>query len=159
MAAQPAARAGQSVWPVYANTPAAPEYDPDTMRAAKTWFGKGSEFLGSSAGQLVERTQQAELALVGRSNAGKSTLLNTLVRQDVSRVSKRPGMTHDLDMFSLGPPASGKVLVDLPGFGYAARTGKPERDAWMQIISSYLAGRASSGQLRRALLLLDVRYV
>ena len=92
-----------------------------------------------------------ELAFVGRSNVGKSSLINALTgRKTLARVSQTPGRTRELNFFNLG----GKLmLVDLPGYGYAKASKTLAMD-WQQLIFAYLAGRAT---LRRVVLLLDGR--
>lgn len=93
-----------------------------------------------------------EIAFAGRSNVGKSSLLNALTgRKSLARTSNTPGRTRELNFFSLTP---GLRLVDLPGYGYA-KVSKTEVSAWTELLKSYLAGRPN---LRRALLLVDSRH-
>ena len=95
-----------------------------------------------------------EVALLGRSNVGKSSLLNRLVqRRSLARTSKTPGRTRLLNFFLVRRPEGELRVVDLPGYGWA-RVGKGERREWQALVESYLAKRAS---LRLALLLHDVR--
>ena len=103
---------------------------------------------------------QAEVALIGRSNAGKSSLLNALLGQRLSSTSKRPGHTEDLHFFRV-PARQELFLVDLPGYGYAAHRAKAQKAAWMELIAGYLhdRGRDGGGVCRRVLLLVDVRCV
>ena len=76
-----------------------------------------------------------EVAFAGRSNAGKSSALNTLTNQkNLARTSKTPGRTQLINLFEV---AEGKRLVDLPGYGYARRS-KAEREKWAQLIERYL---------------------
>jgi GTP-binding protein len=96
-----------------------------------------------------------EIAFVGRSNAGKSSLLNALAgRRALARTSATPGKTRLVNFFRVErrerPPL---LLVDLPGYGWA-RVAKRERAAWQRLIEGYLEGRAP---LRAVLLLLDAR--
>jgi GTP-binding protein len=99
------------------------------------------EKLGSSA---------AEVAFVGRSNVGKSTLLNALCRRDLARVSGTPGRTRTINVFLAGLD---RWLVDLPGYGYAS--GDPrERAAWGPMIEGYLTGRPT---LRGVFVLVDAK--
>jgi GTP-binding protein len=96
-----------------------------------------------------------EIAFVGRSNVGKSSLLNALAqRRALARTSATPGKTRLVNFFRVErrdrPPL---LLVDLPGYGWA-RVAKRERAAWQRLIEGYLAGRAA---LRAVLLLLDAR--
>jgi len=92
-----------------------------------------------------------EIAFVGRSNVGKSSLVNALTgRKTVARVSQTPGRTQQINFFNLG----GKLmLVDLPGYGYA-KASKTLAMEWQTLIFAYLSGRAT---LSRALLLIDAR--
>jgi GTP-binding protein len=110
-----------------------------------------AEFLISAAapGQFPS-DRGAEVAFVGRSNAGKSTAINTIVqRQGLARTSKTPGRTRLLNFFELAPM---QRIVDLPGYGYA--TGpEAERRTWQPLIEA-LAGRAS---LRGWFLIVDAR--
>ena len=92
-----------------------------------------------------------EVAFAGRSNVGKSSLINALTgRNTLARTSKTPGRTRQINFFSLGDRLQ---LVDLPGYGYA-RASKTSIGAWTTLVHRYLEGRAS---LRRACLLIDAR--
>ncbi len=94
----------------------------------------------------------AEVAILGRSNVGKSTFLNTLVgRRRLARTSRVPGKTRRIHFYRLDSSA---YLVDLPGYGYAA-VARSERRAWREQVESYLKGTRPS--LRGALLLVDPR--
>jgi GTP-binding protein len=93
-----------------------------------------------------------EIAFAGRSNVGKSSLLNSLVkRKAFARVSKTPGRTRELNFFRVNEQFS---LVDLPGYGYA-KISKERKAAWRPLIDSYLR---NSPYLRGVVLLLDVRH-
>lgn len=91
-----------------------------------------------------------EVALVGRSNAGKSSFLNALVGKQVAFVSQQPGKTRLINFFDMGKHYR---LVDLPGYGYSKRSGEEQR-SWQQMIESYFSTR---GQLAGMLLLMDCR--
>ena len=92
-----------------------------------------------------------EIAFIGRSNVGKSTLVNALVGQKtLAKTSQNPGHTKQLNFFELGERL---ILVDMPGYGYA-KVSKAQKGEWDQLIKSYLAGRPS---LERALVLIDAR--
>jgi GTP-binding protein len=92
-----------------------------------------------------------EVAFAGRSNVGKSSLLNALTgRRALARISTRPGRTQQLNFFDLGGRL---VLVDMPGYGYAEAGKRVKRD-WQGLMFDYLRGRPT---LRRVLLLLDAR--
>lgn len=95
----------------------------------------------------------AEVAFAGRSNAGKSSAINALTnRTRLAFVSKTPGRTQTINFFECG---SGRRLVDLPGYGYAA-VSQAERRHWGTLISAYLLGRTS---LRGLVLVADARRV
>lgn len=97
----------------------------------------------------------AEFAFAGRSNVGKSTLINTLVGvPKLARASNTPGRTRLLNWFEV-TPQKGKLVnfVDLPGFGYA-RVPREMRDAWRPMVESYLTGRST---LRLVFVLIDAR--
>jgi GTP-binding protein len=92
-----------------------------------------------------------EIAFVGRSNAGKSSLINALTnRKALARVSHTPGRTREINFFRLGERL---MLADLPGYGYA-KASKTMAAEWQKLIFAYLRGRAS---LRRVSLLIDAR--
>ncbi len=109
------------------------------------------QFLGSFPERPPE-TGLPEIAFAGRSNVGKSSMLNTLLRSHkAARVSSRPGRTQLINLFQLGQAA---VFADLPGYGYAA---VPDEVAarWKPMIETYLADRAA---LRLVVLLVDTRH-
>ncbi|HEX7547148.1 MAG TPA: ribosome biogenesis GTP-binding protein YihA/YsxC [Gemmatimonadaceae bacterium] len=112
------------------------------------------EFLGGMATAEGWRPEGAlpEVAFAGRSNVGKSSLLNRLVRRKAfARVSNTPGRTRELNFFLVNKSF---VLVDLPGYGYA-RVSKAKRAEWRPLIEGYLR---SSPALRGIVQLLDVRH-
>ncbi|MFM1514760.1 ribosome biogenesis GTP-binding protein YihA/YsxC [Helcococcus ovis] len=93
-----------------------------------------------------------EIALAGRSNVGKSSLINSLVnRKNLARTSSKPGKTRTVNFYNI----DGKFrLVDLPGYGYAA-VSKSEKDKWAETIETYLSVREN---LREVILLVDIRH-
>ena len=97
-----------------------------------------------------------EIAFVGRSNAGKSTCINTLTQQKrLAFASKTPGRTQSINLFSLGRQGqTDAVLADLPGYGYAA-VPKADKLRWQQVMASYLVTREN---LRAVVLLVDPRH-
>lgn len=112
------------------------------------------EFLGgmATAGGWRPDAGLPEIAFAGRSNVGKSSLLNRLVhRKKLARVSNTPGRTREINFFKVNDRF---VLVDLPGYGYA-RVSKERRAEWKPLIESYLRG---SSDLRGIVQLLDVRH-
>lgn len=95
-----------------------------------------------------------EIAVLGRSNVGKSSLLNRMVqRRQLARTSGTPGKTRLAHFYAVVRPEGACVLVDLPGYGYA-RVSRAERRGWRGLVEGYLTGREI---LRAALLLQDVR--
>jgi GTP-binding protein len=111
------------------------------------------EFIGGMAEKHGWRPESSlpEVAFAGRSNVGKSSLLNTLVRRKAfARVSRTPGRTREINFFRIN---NGFVLVDLPGYGYA-RVSKEKKAEWRPMIESYLR---RTTQLRGIVLLLDIR--
>lgn len=97
-------------------------------------------------------TGLTEVAFAGRSNVGKSSLINGLTgRKSLARSSNTPGRTRQINFFSL---ADRLLLVDLPGYGYA-RASKTEIAAWTALVEDYLRGRPT---LRRTCLLIDARH-
>ena len=97
------------------------------------------EFVMSAADVEQLPASQAEVAVVGRSNVGKSSLLNALAqRKALAKVSSKPGRTQLLNCFAL---AEGGTVVDLPGYGYAATASKTSRDQWRRRMDRYLLTR------------------
>lgn len=112
------------------------------------------EFMGgmASAGGWRPEASLPEIAFAGRSNVGKSSLLNRLVhRRKLARVSNTPGRTREVNFFKVNERF---VLVDLPGYGYA-RVSKERRAEWRPLIEGYLRG---SPELRGIVQLLDARH-
>ena len=112
------------------------------------------EFLGglASVGGWRPPVELPEIAFAGRSNVGKSSLLNRLVRRKAfARVSNTPGRTREINFFKVN---GAFVLVDLPGYGYA-RVSKTRRAEWRPLIEEYLRQSAS---LRGIVQLLDARH-
>jgi GTP-binding protein len=100
------------------------------------------------------RTPLPEIALLGRSNVGKSSLLNRLAqRRRLARTSTSPGKTRLVHFYRIERPGRALLLVDLPGYGWA-RVSKAERAGWKALVEAYLARRK---RLRGAILLQDLR--
>jgi GTP-binding protein len=111
------------------------------------------EFMGGMAEKEGWRPESSlpEIAFAGRSNVGKSSLLNSLVRRkSFARVSRTPGRTREINFFRINNEF---VLVDLPGYGYA-RISKERKQEWRPMIDSYMR---RTTQLRGIVLLLDIR--
>jgi GTP-binding protein len=108
--------------------------------------------LGAASIEGLPQPGPAEIAFAGRSNVGKSSLLNALAgRKNLARASTTPGRTQEINFFNLGDRLR---LVDLPGFGYA-RAARKDAERWSQLTRDYLKGRAS---LKRVCLLVDSRH-
>ena len=123
------------------------------IEAGRRLFAGEWNFL-SAAGSLASLPGAArpEIAFAGRSNVGKSSLINALTgRRSLARTSNTPGRTQELIFFG---GAGRLVLVDLPGYGYAA-AAKSKVAAWTKLIHEYLRGRAT---LARVYLLVDARH-
>ena len=128
-------------------------FTPDQIETARKIFSGPCDFMLGVAGldQLPE-TDRAEIAFAGRSNVGKSSLLNALTnRKDLARTSNTPGRTQQLNFFNLGDQMN---IVDMPGYGYA-KVSKATRKEWDDLIFSYLRGRPN---LRAVFILIDSRH-
>jgi GTP-binding protein len=114
-----------------------------------------AEWLATAAGpEGFPEPSVPEVTFVGRSNVGKSSLLNALVqRKKLARTSSAPGKTRLIHFFKVERPEKETHFVDLPGYGYA-KVSKSERKNWQRLIESYLEGRPT---LRAAVLLQDMR--
>ena len=109
------------------------------------------KFVGSfEEVEKLPNTAFAEYAFVGRSNVGKSSLINAIVSENVARTSNTPGRTQSLNLFNVQDRI---MIVDLPGYGYA-RVAKVEAMRWLNRLEKYLINRA---QLRRLFILIDSR--
>ena len=112
----------------------------------------------TTAAQLhqLPALQVPEIAFVGRSNAGKSTAINTLTQQtQLAFASKKPGRTQHINLFALGRQGTtDAVLADLPGYGYAA-VPKADKERWQRVMASYLVSRAN---LSAVVMLCDPRH-
>lgn len=126
---------------------------PDVIEAARKLFAGPCDFMAGVANlEQLPPDGPPEIAFIGRSNVGKSSLLNALTnRKALARVSNTPGRTQQLNFFTL---ADKLRLVDLPGYGYA-KVSKTDRRDWNFLIKDYLRGRTT---LARVMLLIDSRH-
>jgi GTP-binding protein len=130
-----------------------PEETARALEAGRKLFAQACEFmLGVASESQLPDSDLQEVGFAGRSNVGKSSLINALTgRKTLARTSNTPGRTRQLNFFDLGGRL---VLVDLPGYGYA-KAAKREVAAWNELILAYLKGRV---QLARVCLLIDARH-
>jgi len=129
------------------------EFDEETLQQADRMFRRPCDFVKGVV-KVADLPDDAfpEVAFAGRSNVGKSSLLNALVgHKALARTSNTPGRTREVNYFLLNESA---WLVDLPGYGYA-KAPKTEVAGWNRLIEDYLRGRAS---LKRVFLLVDSRH-
>lgn len=129
------------------------EDDAARLEAGRLLFAQECTFMrGVASLDALPDPDLPEIAFAGRSNVGKSSLINALTgRSTLARTSNTPGRTQQLNFFDLGGRL---VLVDLPGYGYA-RAGKQAIAAWNRTLRAYLAGRVV---LQRLCLLIDSRH-
>ncbi|MBA4339392.1 ribosome biogenesis GTP-binding protein YihA/YsxC [Hyphomonas sp.] len=130
-----------------------PSFSDDQIEAGRLLFSGSAEFvMGVVDLAGLPPADRLEVCFAGRSNVGKSSLINALAgRAKLARASTEPGRTRELNYFDIG---EGRLfLVDLPGFGYA-QVSKTQVAAWTKLIRAYLRGRPS---LRRVFLLVDSR--
>lgn len=132
------------------NTPAP---DEAALEAGRLLFAKECTFvMGVARIDDLPADKLPEIAFAGRSNVGKSSLINALTgRKTLARTSNTPGRTQQLNFFNLGGRLT---VVDLPGYGYA-KAPKGEVDRWNRLIRKYLKGRVG---LRRLCVLIDARH-
>ena len=129
--------------------------DKELAERARKLFAGSIEFLKSAPGlQFLPDPEAPEIAFAGRSNVGKSSLLNALTnRKNLARTSNTPGRTQELNFFDVGNPPQLR-LVDMPGYGFAEAPKDLVR-RWRNLVNDYLRGRAV---LKRALVLIDSRH-
>ena len=130
------------------------EFTPDELAAGEALFARPWQFLKSApALEFLPESDRPEVAFAGRSNVGKSSLLNALVRRrGLARASNTPGRTQELNYFET--PDVALYLVDMPGYGFA-EAPKSKVEAWTRLVKAYLRGRPT---LVRVFLLIDARH-
>ena len=133
--------------------PIAEAPDPQTEERGRLLFAGETEFVkGVVAMSGLPPADRLEVCFAGRSNVGKSTLINALTgRKGLARASNTPGRTQEINYFTAG---DSHYLVDLPGYGYA-KAPLPVVEKWQKLLKQYLSGRQT---LRRAFVLIDARH-
>ena len=129
------------------------ETSPEALETGRKMFAGQTEFLkGVVAMDGMPPADRLEVCFAGRSNVGKSTLINAVTgRKALARASNTPGRTQEINFFTL---ADSHYLVDLPGYGFAnAPVAVVEK--WQRLLKAYLSGRQN---LRRAFVLIDTRH-
>ncbi len=133
--------------------PLAPDPEDPAREAGRLMFAGPVDFVkGVVAMPGLPPADRLEVCFAGRSNVGKSSLINALTgRKSLARASNTPGRTQEINFFALGDT---RYLVDLPGYGYA-EAPKPIVEKWQRLLKAYLSGRQT---LRRAFVLVDARH-
>lgn len=133
--------------------PLAEPPDDFSHEAGRRLFASQTDFLkGVVAMDGLPAPDRIEVCFAGRSNVGKSSLINALTgRRGLARASNTPGRTQEINFFTT---TDGPYLVDLPGYGYA-NAPIPVVEKWQRLLKAYLSGRAN---LRRAFVLIDARH-
>lgn len=122
------------------------------MDAQKLFQGACDFMLGVAALSQLPETDLSEVAFAGRSNVGKSSLINALTgRRTLAKTSNTPGRTQQLNFFNIGDQL---ILVDMPGYGYA-KVSKTQKEDWNRLIRGYLRKRPN---LRCVFILVDARH-
>jgi len=126
---------------------------PGEIEAARKLFAGPCEFVAGAASlESMIGISTSEVAFAGRSNVGKSSLVNALTgRRSLARTSSSPGHTRQINFFDLGGQM---MLVDLPGYGFA-QVSRSMKETWQDLASAYLRGRPT---LKRVCLLIDSRH-
>jgi len=138
------------------STPAAPLDKKTEATVALGWLHTAKFLTTAPQLHFLPELDLPEIAFVGRSNAGKSTCINTLTQQkQLAFASKRPGRTQHINLFALGKQGvHDAILTDLPGYGYAA-VPKSDKIRWQQVMANYLVTREN---LKAIVLMCDPRH-
>ena len=130
-------------------------FEPEAIEAARKTFAGPVAFLKSAPTlEFIPDASVPEVAFAGRSNVGKSSLLNALTgRNSLARTSNTPGRTQELNFFDVGEPLAFR-LVDMPGYGFA-KAPKDMVRKWRFLVNDFLRGRQ---ELKRVLVLIDARH-
>ncbi|MGB3805968.1 MAG: ribosome biogenesis GTP-binding protein YihA/YsxC [Erythrobacter sp.] len=122
--------------------------------ASRLFSGRVEFLLSAPQLKFLPDATVPEIAFCGRSNVGKSSLLNALTnRRAIARTSVTPGRTQELNFFEVGDPLRFR-LVDMPGYGFAKAPVKVV-ERWKSLVKTYLRGRQV---LARTLVLVDSRH-
>jgi GTP-binding protein len=129
------------------------DYTRHEIEAGRKLFASDWHFVAAASSDVsLPPMRGVEIAYAGRSNVGKSSLINALTaRKALARTSRTPGRTQELIFFNGGGDLN---IVDMPGYGYAA-AAKSKIAAWTNLIEEYLHGRAN---LARVYVLIDARH-
>ena len=133
--------------------PGLPDIDDAAREIGRKFFAGPCEFIaGAASEESLIPVSLPEIAIAGRSNVGKSSLVNALTgRKTLARTSSNPGHTQQLNFFALNERL---MLVDMPGYGFA-KASKSKIGAWSELIERYLRGRPT---LLRVMVLIDARH-
>ena len=131
----------------------APEPEEEAREAGRLLFAGPVDFVkGVTAMAALPPADRVEICFAGRSNVGKSSLINALTgRKNLARASNTPGRTQEINYFALG---DSRYMVDLPGYGFA-EAPRAVVARWQKLLRAYLSGRST---LRRAFVLVDMRH-
>lgn len=130
------------------------EFTTEQIQMGERLFAPNWEFvMGAPSLEVLPPADRPEIAFAGRSNVGKSSLINAIMRhKGLARTSNTPGRTQELNFFTV--LSREFLLVDMPGYGFA-KAPKEKVEAWTELVRNYLRGRVS---LKRVFVLIDARH-